>query len=70
MEWIKVNDFEMPKNRTFIAFWKGIYCLSEYDEGHFYISFAPCIFFCGKKIEKHQEKWFTHWCELELPHDL
>lgn len=76
MDWIKIKDRnhaaqELPKDRIFLALWKGSFCIAEWDkeEQRFYIGMMPCIMIGMMRIEPEREIKFTHWCELKLPED-
>lgn len=71
MKWISVKEKPLPKDKVFLALWKGAFVLSEYDDEiqKFCIGFLPaqmCGFAC---LDKESENRITHWCELEFPED-
>jgi hypothetical protein len=71
MHWQKVIDRNsMPKDRQFIALWKGIPCISEYEEDSntFFVCFHPSVYGV-MHVDSDREMKFTHWCEIFLPED-
>lgn len=76
MDWIKIKDREhaaqeLPKDRVFLAIWKGVICIAEWKqkEQRFYIGMMPTQIIGFQKVEPERERKFTHWCELTLPDD-
>ncbi len=74
LNWKKVVDNPIPKDRIVLALWKGTICLCEWDDGdgikgNFWISMMPATFPDNFKIQKEREIKFTHWCELNIPED-
>lgn len=76
MKWQKIEDRSkardyLPKDKPFLAFWKGVICLCQFDEDEdqFYIGFLPTEYTGFFKVAKEREGKFTHWIELELPED-
>lgn len=71
MNWIRIEDQPLPKDRQFLALWKGGICLAEYDEeeGRFYICMFPASIAGIMRVSQERENKFTHWCELERPED-
>jgi hypothetical protein len=75
MDWKRVdrkNPREaLPKDKVFLALWKGVICLCEFDEDidHFYIGMMPAVYLGFWKLDKEREGKFTHWCELNMPCD-
>lgn len=75
MEWItipkgtpydKVRDF-LPKDKVFIALWKGAICFCDYndDDDHFYIAMQPHAYYDFQRVDHERERKFTHYCELK-----
>jgi hypothetical protein len=62
---------DVPLNRQFLALWKGVICIAEYDqdEDKFYICFYPAQNASIMKVENERENKFTHWYELTCPQD-
>lgn len=71
MKWMRVENKELPKDRVFLALWKGAICLCAYDEDeeHYYISMYPAEYTHSMKVDEERMEKFTHYCELELPED-
>lgn len=77
MEWITIKDrnkvrFEIPIDvSTFLALWKGQFCLASYDEeiDHFYLQMLPGTYNGDMKVDHEREGKFTHFCKLEYPED-
>ena len=78
MEWIKIpadmpghrkRDL-LPKDRQFLALWKGTPSLMEWDgeDSTFWISFLPASMGAWK-LSVEREGKITHWCDLEMPKD-
>lgn len=63
---------ELPMHgSTFLALWKGQFCLACYDEDidHFWIQMLPGTYSADMKVDHEREGKFTHWCKLEYPED-
>lgn len=75
IQWKKVNIDDpcssLPKDRQFLALWKGAICLCELDEDddHFYLANQPATYRTSFKLHLEREPKVTHWCELERPED-
>lgn len=75
MDWKKVNRDDprssVPKDRPFLALWKGAICLCEFDEevNHFFIGCMPASYLGFWKLDRDREAKFTHWCELVRPEE-
>lgn len=76
MKWKPILDTdnirkEVPLDKPFISLWKGITCITQFDEeeDHFYISFFPSDYLKTQKVCHEREIKFTHWMEIELPED-
>lgn len=70
MIWFKVTcSNDLPKDRVFLALWKGAKCLVEYDEEDhlFYLAMMPAQT-CGiMRVPQDREMKFTHWADIEWP---
>lgn len=66
----KIRD-QLPKDRPFIALWKGAFCLCEYDNDldRFIIGIMPAMYLGFWKVDPERECKFTYWAELDLPED-
>jgi hypothetical protein len=77
MEWItitdrsKIREYLPLDGNTFLALWKGQFCLASYDDiiDHFWLQMLPGAFTGDLKVEHEREGKFTHWCKLEFPKD-
>ncbi len=76
MEWIKIPDTEnvrkyLPKDKVFLALWKGQFCLADYDEeiDRFWLQMLPGTYEYDMQVPLERERKFTHYCNLELPKD-
>ena len=74
MEWItidkaRVRDFLPMDGSTFLALWKGQFCLASYDEDidHFWIQMQPGVYSGDMQVSHEREGKFTHYCNLEFP---
>lgn len=65
MIWNEVtNIVDLPKDRSFLAMWKGTVCLTNFDEeeGRFYIIWDPTDW--PMRVEQTRESKFNFWMEL------
>lgn len=76
MKWNRIKDRdkardELPKDNQFLAIWKGVPCIAQYDEDEkiFYISFHPADYEGTMSIPNERENKFTHWALIEYPED-
>lgn len=75
LKWIKITNpairNELPKDKVFLALWKGCFAIAEYDEDEdrFYICFMPACMSGIMKVAHEREGKFTHYCNLEYPED-
>jgi hypothetical protein len=77
MKWNTIEDRNAPRKylpmdgETFLAIWKGQFCLSCYDdeEDCFWLQMLPGTYSGDMKLIKEREYKFTHWCKLEYPLD-
>ena len=76
MDWIKIKNknnaiAELPKDKVFLALWKGTICITEFyeEERAFYICMMPAQMSGIMRVDQEREGKFTHWCELNIPED-
>lgn len=79
MHWVKINPEidrtkyrnQFPKNKPFLALFKGSIALCEYDEDldHFFIGIMPASYLGFWKLDRDRECKITHICMLEMPED-
>lgn len=77
MEWISVKDTKDPREclpldgSTFLALWKGQFCLASYDEDidRFWLQMLPGLYTNDMKVDLEREGKFTHFCILKYPED-
>ncbi len=74
MKWIAIeSSHELPRDGSeFLAIWKGIISLCQYDmdDCRFFIAFQPAIYNGIMMMPQDRENKFTHWMPLpELPED-
>ena len=77
MEWISVKDRNKPREclpmdgTTFLALWKGQFCLASYDDDidNFWFQMLPGVYTGDMKVDHEREGKFTHWCSLKYPED-
>ncbi len=76
IEWITIPKDKnprdlLPKDKPFLALWKGAICLCEFDEeiNRFYIGMMPASYLGFWKLDIDREKKFTHYANVELPKD-
>lgn len=61
----------MPKDRQFLALWKGAVGLCQYDEEEnaFYWCNQPAVYAGIMRVSHEREAKFTHWCDVTIPDD-
>lgn len=70
MNWKKVESREdLPKKRPFISLWKGLICITEYDDEQdkFWIMFSPYVYERPWIIPHDRESKFSHYVPLDYP---
>lgn len=62
----------LPLDTQFIAIWKGVMCLCEYDENEdrFYIGMLPSTGMGFFRLDKDRECKFTYVLDVILPKEI
>ncbi len=77
MQWVTIKDKRKPRESlpkygsTFLALWKGYFCLACFDSevNHFWVHLLPGTCSIHTKVDHKEEKKFTHYCILQYPED-
>lgn len=77
MYWIKIDRKNNVRKQlpidgsTFLALWKGQFCLVSFDEDidHFWLNMQPGVYRADMKVDHEREGKFTHYSILEFPLD-
>ncbi len=76
-EWIKVEDKNIVRHylpmygTTFLALWKGQFCLASFDEDidRFWLQMLPGQLSGDMEVSLEREGKFTHYRVLDYPKD-
>jgi len=76
MKWITIDrdkprEFLPMDGSTFLALWKGQFCLTSYDDtiDKFWLQMLPGGFLGDQSVCHEREGKFSHYAKLEFPED-